>query len=312
MKRLIIALTCLVLVIGGAAGQTAKDVEEQIKILKTSKDAKQRVDACNELGELAQVKLSLVRPAVPHLLTALKDAEVEVRKAAISTLGFIEPYPREWVPNLLPLLADGEAREVRLGAVGILGAVETGAKEAIPLLEAIQKKENDKAEDQRDNDLINAAGQALEGIRDRVVAGAITTLQKDKAAKQRAGAAAELTKIGRIKVEQIKPAIPALLAAVKDEDASVRASALAALAIAGPEPGDLIPVLLEALRNVRQERGVRLQVIVMLGAAGPGAADAVPFLEVLRDREAKKAEDARDKELLEKVTQALEAIKKEQ
>jgi hypothetical protein len=252
----------------------------------------------------------LIKPAVPVLVAALKDSAVEVRKGAVGLLAGIEPYDKNWVPNLLGLLAEGEDRDARLAAIGILGGVEGGAKEALTPLQEIQTKEAAKAEGMRDNELLNAIAGSLEGIRDRLANGYAVTLGQDKQAKARAAAAAELTKLGQEKIERIKPYIPHLLEALKDSDAAVRQAALAGLPVAKPEPQELVPALIDRLKNIREERSVRLAIVELLGVFGPNAADAVPYLEVWQQRETKKDKD-RDKEMLDKLAQALEAIKKQ-
>jgi HEAT repeat protein len=317
MKRLVAGFTCLLLVfaVSPVRSQTAKlekEVADYIRILKTSKDGKTRADAVAGLIEIAEIRAGLVKPAIPVLVASLKDAEVEVRKGSVNLLAAIEPYSKDWVPNLKGLLADGEDREVRIAAVNILGGIENGVPEVIPLFDELQKKEAAKAEGDRDNELLQAIANATEGIRDQLVAGQINTLATDKDAKKRLAAAVELTKAAQAKVERVKPYVENLLGALKDDNAAVRGAVVGVLSVSGAEPGDLVPALIMVLRNVREERGVRLSVIGLLGALGPAAGDAVPFLEVIHGNEGKKAEDKRDKELFEKVAQALEAIKKQQ
>src|SRR5262245_57071741 len=113
MRRCAVGFVCLTLILVAtvAEAQTPKqkaDVEALIKLLKTSQDPKQRAAACNEITELASVKIALVKPAVPSLLDSLKDADVEVRRAAINTLSLVEPYAKDWVASVLPRAAEGE------------------------------------------------------------------------------------------------------------------------------------------------------------------------------------------------------------
>src|SRR5262249_11303955 len=160
------------------------------------------------------------------LLTALKDGAVEVRKAAVTTLTAVEPFGHDWTAHVLPLTAEGEDREVRLTAVAILGGIEGGAREAIPVLQAIQAKEGAKPEDMADNDLISAIAQAVDGIREKLVATAAESLGKAKDPKARLAAAVELAEVAKAKGELVKPALPALLKAVKDDQLGVRRTAL--------------------------------------------------------------------------------------
>jgi HEAT repeat protein len=314
MKRLLVVLTCLVLAAGGGVrAQTAKEkerVEALIKVIKTSKDAKQRAGAANEIADIGQVRLVLARPAEAALIDAMKDDSPEVRGAAARTLTLFEPYKKDRIPNLLGLLKDGEPRDTRINAITMLGQTEGGAKEAIPLLEEIVKKEADKAENMRDGDLINRSNQALVGIRQHLLGGYIATLKDDKDAKQRATAAAELAKIAQLNVEQAKPAIPVLVGALSDDNVDVRRSAIAALGAAKPDPPTILPGLIAIVKNIREDKAVKLTAIGMLTALGPNAQESLPFLEFLHGREGKKDEKDRDKELYDKLTQAIAAIKK--
>lgn len=314
MKRLLVALTCLVLTVGGvASAQTAKQKEEVdglIKALKTAKDPKQRAGAANALTDIAMVRTALARPAEDALIGALKDENPEVRGAAVRTLTLLEPYKKDRIVNLLPLLKDGEPRDTRATAVDMLGRTEGGAKDAIPLIEEILKKEGEKAENMRDGDLINRSVQALGGIRQHLLGGYITTLQKDKDAKQRATAAVELTKIAQLNAEQAKPAVPVLVGALSDDDVEVRRAAIAALGAAKADPQTVVPGLIAIIKNIREDKTVKLTAINMLSTAGPNAREALPFLEFLQVREGKKDEKDRDKDLYDKLTQAIAAIKK--
>src|SRR5262245_35529833 len=256
MKRLLVALTCLVLTVGGSNAQTAKqkeDVERLIKSLTSAKDPKARAGAANALTDTAMVKTSLVRPAENALVAALKDEAPEVRGAAVRTLTLLEPYKKERIPNLLPLLKDGEPRDTRGFAVDMLGRSEGGAKDAIPLIEEILKKEGEKAENMRDGDLINRSVQALGGIRQHLLGGYIATLQKDKDAKQRNTAAVELGKIAQLNAEQAKVAIPVLVDALSDDDVEVRRNSLAALGAAKADPQTLMPGLIAIVKNLRED-----------------------------------------------------------
>jgi HEAT repeat protein len=315
MRRFVIGFICLLLAIAGANAQSEKvkkEVEEFIKVIKSDKDPKNRTEAINGLAEIAEVRVSLIKPAVPALVASLKDGDVEVRKAAVGVLGQMETYSRDWLPNLLGLLADGEDRVVRIGAINILGGLEHGAKEAVTPLQAIQTKEAAKAEDQRDGELLQAIAGALDGIRDQLAEGYAATLANNKDSEARAKAVAELAKLGQEKIERIKPYIPNLLKGLKDDSTAVRREVIAALGVARPEAGDVMPALIDRLRNVRETRSVHLAVIALLASYGNNAADAVPYLEVIQTHESKKSDKDRDKDMIDKVTQAIEAIKKQQ
>ena len=63
-----------------AAGkqEEAKKYHEQ---LKSTKDAKKKVEALEELGKLGQIMKSLAEPAVPDIIKATEDKSADVRKA---------------------------------------------------------------------------------------------------------------------------------------------------------------------------------------------------------------------------------------
>ena len=314
MRQLLVLLTGLLFLIGnGVSGQTAKqkaELDALIKVLQTAKDPKARVNVANEMTQLGLVRVTLIRGAEPALIAALKDDNGEVRQAVVGALIVLEPYKKDRVANLIPLLKDGEPRNGRLGAVIMLGKTEGGAIEAVPGLEEILKKEGEKADNMRDGEMIQQVNEALVRIRQYLIEGYIKAVAQDKDAKVRASSAAELAKIAQTKVEQAKPAIPALVGALKDDDAEVRKAALNALTFAKPEPAQIVPGLVVIVKNLKEDKGVRLSAIGMLAALGPNARDSLPFLEFLLDRETKKGENDRDKALFDKLTEAVAAIKK--
>lgn len=314
MKRLVAALALSLFLFGaGVQGQTAKQKEQVdalVRQMKTAKDPKARAGAANELTNLGMVRTAIIRAAEPALVDALKDDNPEVRLAAIGTLGVLEPYTKERIPNLLPLLKAGENRNTRLTAVIMLGRTEGGAKDAIPGMEAIIKEEADKAENMRDGEMIQRVNEALVGIRQHLLAGYIKAVQSDKDAKVRITSAVELAKIAQLNADQGKAAVPALVEALKDEEPEVRKAALAALGFAKPAPEQVVPGLITIVKNGREDKAVRLSAIGTLGALGPNAREALPFLEFILDRETKKAEKDRDKDLFDKLTEAVAAIKK--
>jgi len=311
MNRWLVVLAGLVLGVSASGQQIAKtktEVDGLIKTLKTAKEGKQRAAAARSLGETAQVRVALARPAEATLIDALKDADAEVRLAAVQTLETIEPYKKDRIPGLLGLLKDGEGLASKAVAITMLGQVEGGVKEAVPLLEDIRKKELDKAEDQRNGDLLNRIAQSLVTLRQHLLAGYLSAVKTDKDAKVRAVAAAELGKIAKGNAEQAKETVPALIEALKDEDVEVRKAAVVSLEAAKPEPAAVVPTLIANLKNSREDRAVRLGVLVLLNAAGPSAKEALPFVEFIYERELKKTEP--DKELLDRLTLTLAALKR--
>jgi HEAT repeat protein len=71
--------------------------------------------------------------AVPSLLSALDDPNVEVRFVAIEAIGLLDADPNVTVPALAKVLRDSNP-EVRLRTVQVLGEIGRKSKQAIPVL----------------------------------------------------------------------------------------------------------------------------------------------------------------------------------
>ena len=84
-----LGLLAMVLV-GEIAAQTKKKGPELIKEL-ADKNPKIRAAAAQDLGELADIRINDVKPAIPTLKEMLKDTDPNVRKAVVESLGKIEP-----------------------------------------------------------------------------------------------------------------------------------------------------------------------------------------------------------------------------
>jgi HEAT repeat protein len=141
-----------------------KKVLELIKDLK-DRDPKNRAFAAEELGSMAEVRLTDVKPAIPALLAALKDKDAAVRKAVIDALGKAEPEPREVVPAYIDIVRRDKDPTVRLAAVTALGQIGPPAKAAIPALKEAQKaikererlREKEKDKDKEKNQAMDMA-----------------------------------------------------------------------------------------------------------------------------------------------------------
>ena len=87
LPRGALGLACLLLLSSLALSQSAK-TKDLMKGVLSDKSPKDRVVAAEELGNLAAIKLSEAKLALPVLRTALyKDADPTVRKAALE-MGF--------------------------------------------------------------------------------------------------------------------------------------------------------------------------------------------------------------------------------
>ena len=294
-------------------------------------DAKARKDAIAALVKMGSAAV----PAVPALAKVLDDADAEVRRGAIELLGSLRSAAAPAAPALAKRLADDEPK-LRYRAAQALGKIGPGAAPAVDALAKALKDSNPIVRTCSAEALAaiganaKSAGPALVGaLKDDVpnarLAVAIACVKVGSPApavavlaeflnggSPRVGAAQALAEIG----PAAKPAVPALVKALKarnekvrehsalalgaigptaaaeavgplaaaltDEQIDVRVAAAKALARMGPKAADVIPDLVRALRKA-QDR-VRLAAAEALKALGPKAAPAAADLvEALMD-----------------------------
>lgn len=214
-----------------------------------------RLAAIRFLGELGP-------PAVPKLVSLLKDAEPAVWREASSTLEKLPAPEKVLFPALLPLLTD-ERVTARQNAVNILWRC---GPQAVPhLLEALK----DKAPTVR-----LAAVRSLDKVTadSKVVFPALVQALEDEHPAVRGSAASTLGRFGTA-------ALPSLSLALKDKDFGVRAYAVLALSQLASSPKEVLPLLEAAQKD--ENAKVREAVAVSLKSFG---LPAVPLLiEMLAD-----------------------------
>jgi HEAT repeat protein len=170
MKKLVaFCLGCLLLGTGvnGQAAPKKEDLPDLLKALKGHKDAKVRVSAAEDIGHLAQIRVTYAKPAIPVLVDVVKtDKDANVRRAVAVTLGYVNADPKEVMPAFLQILKnDKEANMVLQAVAGTMQEFPgESMKDALPALQAIQKRENDKDEKQRDRNLLQTVGQTIQKI----------------------------------------------------------------------------------------------------------------------------------------------------
>jgi HEAT repeat protein len=109
-------------------------------LIDRMRDPASRWMAIVALGEMG----SEARAAVPHLIEALEDADVQVRWDAAKTLGKIGPAAGAAVSALAALANDPSDALVRQYAVGALGRIGKNAKGAVPsLIHALKESSMD-------------------------------------------------------------------------------------------------------------------------------------------------------------------------
>jgi HEAT repeat protein/beta-lactamase regulating signal transducer with metallopeptidase domain len=235
--------------------------------------------------------------AVPALIVALKDGDVEVRRAAAQSLSNLED-PRA-IPALIEALRDADA-EVRSCAASGLGQFED--KRAVPGLVALLKDSN--------KDVRHAALSSLGSFRDQVPTEAIVTALGDTDADIKVAA---LNLAAACDCDEEKPADPRIVQAVVgllgNPNTDVRSEAIVALRSLGLKEAPA--GLMAASKDKNPE--VRQHVAEALGSIQDPR--AVPALrELLRDPSADVRESAvnalseiRDRSALEALVAALKS-----
>ena len=212
--------------------------------------------------------------AVPSLTTALGDETAGVRERAAYALGAIGAEAKSAVPALAEALKDGQAR-VRRRAADALRAVADGSAPAAVEPEWGEEPpdpfaENDdraRAREGKEPGTAQPSRQPPAEVADAVPA--LIDALKDEDAQVRWRAAEAL---GAIR----QASVPALMTALKDEQAEVRWRAADALGMMGSAAKDAVPSLVEALHD--ESWLVRERAAHALGEIGPEAEAAVPAL----------------------------------
>jgi HEAT repeat protein/beta-lactamase regulating signal transducer with metallopeptidase domain len=219
-------------------------------------DGEVRKEAVFSLGQLR------AQEGAAALATALADEQGEVRAQAAFALGQIRSEAA--VGPLTQALRDKEA-EVRQQAVFALGQIR--ARSAIDGLVAALKDTNEEVRQQ--------AAFALGQIRDPKAVSALGSALGDSAAEVRQQAVFAL---GQIRAQE---AVTPLTRALKDANEEVRQQA--AFALGQIRSADAVPVLVEALKDASAE--VRQQAAFALGQLGDERA-AEALTAALKDAQA--------------------------
>ena len=142
------------------AGEKEDEAKKYTEQLRKGKDAKSKITALHELGNLAQIKTSLVADALPDVYKAVEDKDAGVRAAAAEALGKAdEPYNKAG-EILVKLIKEDKDEAVKISAIRGLTVMGQNAKDALPTIRDVVK---DTAGDKKSK-LGQAAKDALKAI----------------------------------------------------------------------------------------------------------------------------------------------------
>jgi len=163
--RRILSLTMGLFLMGGitllaAPTKEEADAEKYTKMLKSSKDAKDRALAVKELGRLGRIATSLAKPAVPDIIKALDDSDAKVRAEAAHAIGMIDPEKKkEVVEKLIKILKDDKEETVKRSAAMGLGAMGADAKDSVSALRDAAAKAGKKDAQAYQNAIMTITGK---------------------------------------------------------------------------------------------------------------------------------------------------------
>jgi HEAT repeat protein len=165
MRTLVVVVT-FAAIAGIAALETEgppkkEDVPKFISTLKTSPNAKARVQAVEDIGYRGAIRASDVDIAIDPILNALKnDKDAEVRVACARALGTIGTHSDKCVSPLTDALKDSTLA-VKIAAAQALGQFGPEAQSALPALMELAKIKESKDEKK----LSQAAVTAMKSIK---------------------------------------------------------------------------------------------------------------------------------------------------
>jgi HEAT repeat protein len=237
------------------------------------------------------------------LRARVDDADARVQRRAIDTIRFLGAPGRKVLPAVIGKLNSPDA-EVRLAAAEMIGSHGQAAAEAVPGLIALLDDPAPK--------IRTIAAQTL-GQMGKAAQPALARLSSLLGAEQVEVREAATVTLGGLELEA-EVVRPALARALRDDKTEVRRAAMKAIQRFGPQGAIFIPDIIvlaggkEPLRTVERslrrferrgpdarslpellkllehkEATVRLLAIRYLGLAGPGAREAIPALERMRE-----------------------------
>ncbi|HEY7428361.1 MAG TPA: HEAT repeat domain-containing protein [Gemmataceae bacterium] len=243
------------------AGQTKPAIATLTEALR-DRTAPKRAELLIQLGQLGPAAAS----GAPVVVALINDADPTVRGQAAMTL---QRFGAAAVPTILTLFDDADPRVRRdaCHALGLLGLLNPPAKDAVSKLTALLKD----ADAEVRQEALTTLGR--QGSFAQAATPAILELTHDKNIALRAASLKALREV----FADAKLARPVALEALKDDNALIRCRAVSLLWRVEPKHPDIQPHILELLK---QPVG-RTELLDLLAAMGPAAADAVPRLTKL-------------------------------
>jgi len=173
MKQLFILGVCGVLVAAASVARAddLQDAAKYVKILKTSKSNDERLSAVSDLMLLSRSNFAAIFPSIPDLIDVLKnDKHHLVRSSAARVLAETGAEAKGAIPLCIAILSDPkENPEVMVGAAKVVGVCGGNgvkeAKEALPILTALEKAEMAKEQGKRSEKLLEAVITAIGSIK---------------------------------------------------------------------------------------------------------------------------------------------------
>ncbi|HEY7308817.1 MAG TPA: HEAT repeat domain-containing protein [Gemmataceae bacterium] len=239
-------------------GQTKPAVAALTEALR-DRAAPHRAEMLNQLGQLGSAAAS----SAPVVVGMVRDPDLVVRTQATMAM---QRFGAAAVPSLVPLFEDKDPH-VRREACHALGLLGMAAKEGVGKLTPLLKD----ADTEVRQEALATLGRL--GLAAREAAPAIAELARDKDVSLRAASLQALQNI----FPDPRLARPIASDALEDDNVLIRCRGLVLLWRVSPKHPDILPHLLELLK---QPVG-RSELLNVLSSMGPAGARAVPVLTKL-------------------------------
>jgi HEAT repeat protein len=161
MKTLVTVLSLFLLAAPFVSAESREEKAQKLIKQLDASEPRDRAKAAEEIGKLAEIKVSLGKPAVPKLITLLEDKDTNVRAAAAGAVCRCDD--KSAVDPIVKMLKDEKETKVILQAVMGLGIMGESAREALPTIREIAQKNREE----KDKRVLIACRNAMEEISGR-------------------------------------------------------------------------------------------------------------------------------------------------